>query len=462
MLFSSKYSKMSFEERISLFKNLTASEVKSYINRKDLYSYDDFHEAPLNFAVKLSDINVVLELVKMGANAFSGVNRFANPAICDAIGANRPLSDIKLIAKLSKFKVDWDAENIAAYSCQIAASSRSDKRMLEFLYEQGVDLTKTHESELATFSAYSNAIENGPLENVEFLNSIGCQYPPRLRDFFKRIFYSDMSKNHREPWKTKIAEDSLCQLSSDRWKKIKFLVEKRVIEPHFLRDHMNERNFDQVFQDQFWLTIDPSVMEQTVRVIFGYAGEEASKDRYGLEGQLRATSGLEVEVIEELRDKRVGHVYGNVLKIKQRWLLDLKYAKTKSGGSDSAEQVASTGKIRIDSEVSGKQKYHAPVNKEAKELEPVKIYAQSIKRGIHSNAINHNSSKPEVSPYSISETSNSDDVYYEQALDELEQGNEKKDTYAKALTLCKGDTEQAKWRYVELRVEALKRDNTQS
>lgn len=48
-----------------------------------------------------------------------------------------------------------------------------------------------------------------------------------------------------------------------------------------------------------------------------------------------------------------------------------------------------------------------------------------------------------------------DEEFYKAALDEVEEDEKVATTWAKALTLCKGDTEAAKWKYVELRVEWL-------
>lgn len=48
-----------------------------------------------------------------------------------------------------------------------------------------------------------------------------------------------------------------------------------------------------------------------------------------------------------------------------------------------------------------------------------------------------------------------DEAYYKLALDEFEENQKVPETWAKALTLSKGDEQSAKWKYVELRVERL-------
>ena len=48
-----------------------------------------------------------------------------------------------------------------------------------------------------------------------------------------------------------------------------------------------------------------------------------------------------------------------------------------------------------------------------------------------------------------------DEQFYKAALDEYEENEKVPETWAKALTLCKGDEQSAKWKYVELRVEWL-------
>lgn len=48
-----------------------------------------------------------------------------------------------------------------------------------------------------------------------------------------------------------------------------------------------------------------------------------------------------------------------------------------------------------------------------------------------------------------------DEVFYKAALDEVEEDDKVAETWAKALTLCRGDKEAAKWKYIELRVEWL-------
>ena len=48
-----------------------------------------------------------------------------------------------------------------------------------------------------------------------------------------------------------------------------------------------------------------------------------------------------------------------------------------------------------------------------------------------------------------------DEVFYKAALDEYEDDEKVPETWAKALTLCKGEEQCAKWKYVELRVEWL-------
>ena len=49
-----------------------------------------------------------------------------------------------------------------------------------------------------------------------------------------------------------------------------------------------------------------------------------------------------------------------------------------------------------------------------------------------------------------------DEEFYKIALDEHDDGELNAATWAKAITLCAGDKEAAKWKYVELRVEGLK------
>ena len=50
-----------------------------------------------------------------------------------------------------------------------------------------------------------------------------------------------------------------------------------------------------------------------------------------------------------------------------------------------------------------------------------------------------------------------DEQFYKAALDEYEENEKVPETWAKALTLCKGDEQSAKWKYIELRVEWLLR-----
>lgn len=390
MIFNSKYSKLDLGERIELFKKINSVDVRSYVKKSDLTKYheDDLgQQTPLNLAVKYANISVVLELVKMGANAFFAVNKYSNPAICDAIGSNRPLSDIKLIAQHSKHKVDWNTESIGKYSCQIAAAGRSDKRMLEFLHEQGVDLTKIHRSELATFNSISTAILDGPLENVEFLHSVGCTYPESVRGLFHLAFSSMGGRDHKEPWRVVSTVGSDLDLTSERVKKFKFLLEKRIIEPHFFRQQMIDAKISLEFQKRFWLNTDIAIARYEVRAIVNDVYRE-----------LVEIDGVKVEIVEQLRDKKLGHVYGKVLKVTHQWLLDL----------------------------------HA---------ETVKYVPPSI---------------PKIFPSQKSSKTKSDDEYYEYALREVENNLQISSTWAKAMTLCKGDSAAAKWKYIELRVIALR------
>lgn len=54
-----------------------------------------------------------------------------------------------------------------------------------------------------------------------------------------------------------------------------------------------------------------------------------------------------------------------------------------------------------------------------------------------------------------SEPATSDEDYYKAALDEYEENEKVPETWAKALTICQGDEDKAKWKYIELRVEWL-------
>ena len=53
------------------------------------------------------------------------------------------------------------------------------------------------------------------------------------------------------------------------------------------------------------------------------------------------------------------------------------------------------------------------------------------------------------------EDSEDDTEYYLQAQNEIDDGTMSKALWVKALTLCQGDEEKAKYRYISLRVDAL-------
>lgn len=55
----------------------------------------------------------------------------------------------------------------------------------------------------------------------------------------------------------------------------------------------------------------------------------------------------------------------------------------------------------------------------------------------------------------VGKSPTSDEEYYKAALDEYHENEKVPETWAKALTLCEGNQEKAKWKYVELRVEWL-------
>ena len=55
----------------------------------------------------------------------------------------------------------------------------------------------------------------------------------------------------------------------------------------------------------------------------------------------------------------------------------------------------------------------------------------------------------------VSKPATSDEEYYKAALDEYEENEKVPETWAKALTICQGDEDKAKWKYIELRVEWL-------
>lgn len=58
-----------------------------------------------------------------------------------------------------------------------------------------------------------------------------------------------------------------------------------------------------------------------------------------------------------------------------------------------------------------------------------------------------------------SEPATSDEEYYKAALDEYEENEKVPETWAKALTICQGDEDKAKWKYIGLRVEWLNRQD---
>jgi len=96
------------------------------------------------------------------------------------------------------------------------------------------------------------------------------------------------------------------------------------------------------------------------------------------------------------------------------------------------------------------------------------IAKQALKRSTELEKNNDNSSPkttalPSGLPKSVEETYRlkhkqpdiDDEQFYKAALDEYEENEKVPETWAKALTLCKGDEQSAKWKYVELRVEWL-------
>lgn len=322
MFFQSQYSKMTIHQREEFFKSATAHDMSSNLNKSDLISYhpDDLSQrTPLNYAAVNSDLSVIIKLIEMGGDVFNHVNKFSNPPICEMIAANRPYSDIMLIAETSKYKPNWNAESIGNYSCQIAATYRPNKRMLEFLHNQGVDLKQIYNSKNGRiFSAFSTSIESGPLESVEFLYSLGCSYPQNLRRFFYEIFTSDIKIHHGVKWKSDIPNNDHNDLSSDRWKKIRFIVNQRIIEPHFLRGAMEREKIDADFQNNFWLTVNRSVAKYSITQL-----NDDGLFARDIVSEFRRIDGLEAEFGEYLQDKRTGRVYGRAVEVTEQWLLDL-------------------------------------------------------------------------------------------------------------------------------------------
>lgn len=74
-----------------------------------------------------------------------------------------------------------------------------------------------------------------------------------------------------------------------------------------------------------------------------------------------------------------------------------------------------------------------------------------------SNA-NNKPALPDITP-TVTKTF-TDEHFYIAALDEYDEDAKIPETWEKAITLCKGDKVAAKWKYVELRVESLVKQQT--
>ena len=85
-------------------------------------------------------------------------------------------------------------------------------------------------------------------------------------------------------------------------------------------------------------------------------------------------------------------------------------------------------------------------------IEQSSIYAD-LGKSTHFDRENRNKTTNKVSQTTIN---SNDEVYYKDALDEVEQNKQVAETWAKALTISKGDALKAKWAYVELRVDRLR------
>ena len=75
-----------------------------------------------------------------------------------------------------------------------------------------------------------------------------------------------------------------------------------------------------------------------------------------------------------------------------------------------------------------------------------------------SSKANNKSALPDITP-TVTKTF-TDEHFYKAALDEYDEDAKIPETWAKAITLCKGDEVAAKWKYVELRVEGLVKQHT--
>lgn len=305
MLVKSKYAKLAPSEVHGFFKNLKASEVKKSFNRSD-FDTRIFDHLPLIYAVNLSQVDVVIELIKMGNDAFF-VDRNGDLPIADAISSNRPFSDIMRIAQNSK-KINWELAN---FRCLVAAGGRPDSQMLRYLNELNEALDSTNlEGFRAT--AMSQAIAHGPVENVKYLHELGCKYPNRHRSHFYFIFEPpETFLFNKHKWSKSIPNFNLADLNCEPWSKIRYMLENRIIYPSYLRDRLKEvENISEEIQVRFWKSLGATAFKYEIRV----DSSELSA--------LREISDIEIKVVARERDKRTKLIKTFTVQVTESWLLD--------------------------------------------------------------------------------------------------------------------------------------------